>query len=117
MPAFVNWPGKLKPAVVNEPLHMVDIMPTLLAFAGGKGSPDHPFDGKDIWPTLADGKPSPHEDILINVEAFRGAIRKGDWKLIKIAILPGKTELFNLAEGPEEKHQRGRPVSRTSSAI
>ena len=38
VPAFVNWPGKLKPGVVNEPLHMVDVMPTLLALAGGKGS-------------------------------------------------------------------------------
>ena len=103
VPAFANWPGKLKPAVVNTPMHMVDIMPTLLALAGGKGSPDHPFDGKDIWPVLANGKPSPHDDILINVEAFRGAIRKGDWKLIKIALLPGKTELFNLATDPGEK--------------
>ena len=49
VPAFFNWPAKLKPAVVNEPLHMVDIMPTLLALAGAKGSPDHPMDGKDIW--------------------------------------------------------------------
>ena len=38
VPAFVNWPGKLKPAVVNEPVHMVDVMPTLLALAGGKGA-------------------------------------------------------------------------------
>ena len=53
VPAFVNWPGKLKPSVVKAPLHMVDVMPTLLALAGGKGSPDHPFDGKDMWPTLA----------------------------------------------------------------
>ena len=103
VPAFINWPGKLKPAVVNEPVHMTDIMPTLLALAGAKGSPDHPFDGKDIWPVLANGEPSPHDDILINVEAFRGAIRKGDWKLIKIALLPGKTELFNLTADPGEK--------------
>ena len=59
VPAFVNWPAKLKPRVVNEPLHMVDVMPTLLALAGGKGSPDHPFDGKDMWKTLAEGAPSP----------------------------------------------------------
>ena len=102
VPAFVSWPAKLKPRVVNEPLHMVDIMPTLLALAGGKGSPDHPFDGRDMWSTITDGAPSPNEDILINVEAFRGAIRKGDWKLIKIALLPGKTELFNLARDPGE---------------
>ena len=100
--AFVNWPGKLKPRVVNEPLDMVDVMPTLLALAGAKGDPDHPFDGKDMWSTIADGAPSPHDDILINVEAFRGAVRKGDWKLIKIALLPGKTQLFNLAKDPGE---------------
>jgi len=102
VPAFVNWPGKLQPKVVKAPLHMVDVMPTLLALAGGKGSPDHPFDGKDMWPTLAQDAPSPNEDILINVEAFRGAVRKGDWKLVKIALLPGKTELFNLAKDPAE---------------
>jgi hypothetical protein len=39
---------------------------------------------------------------LINVEAFRGAVRKGDWKLLKVALLPGKTELFNLAKDPGE---------------
>ena len=101
--AFANWPGKLKPGVVNEPLHMVDVMPTLLALAGGKGSDSHPFDGKDMWPTLTGEKPSPHEDILINVEAFRGAVRKGNWKLIKMATLPGKTELYDLSKDPGEK--------------
>jgi arylsulfatase A-like enzyme len=102
VPAFVNWPAKLKPRVVTEPLGMVDVMPTLLALAGAKGDLDHPFDGKDMWATIADGAPSPHEDILINVEPFRGAVRKGDWKLIKIALLPGKTQLFNLAKDPSE---------------
>ena len=102
VPAFVNWPGKLKPRVVNDPVHMVDVMPTLLALAGGKDSPSHPLDGKDIWQTLAEGQPSPNEDVLINVEAFRGAIRKGDWKLYKLALLPGKTELYNLANDPGE---------------
>jgi arylsulfatase A-like enzyme len=102
VPAFVNWPAKLRPRIVNEPLHMADVMPTLLALAGGKGSPDHPFDGRDMWKTISEGAPSPNEDVLINVEAFRGAIRKGDWKLLKVALLPGKTELFDLARDPGE---------------
>lgn len=102
VPAFANWPGKLQPRVVQEPLHMVDVMPTLLALAGGEGSSDHPFDGKDMWGTLSEGKPSPNEDILINVEPIRGAVRKGDWKLLKVATLPGKTELYNLADDPGE---------------
>jgi len=103
LPAIINWPARFSPAVVNEPLHHVDIMPTLLAIVGGKGSPDKPFDGKDATSTIAEGKPSPHDDILINVEVFRGAIRKGNWKLIKVAILPGKTELFDVAKDPGEK--------------
>ena len=102
VPAFVNWPAQAQAPRRHRPLDMVDVMPTLLALAGAKGSPDHPFDGKDMWATIADGAPSPHEDILINVEAFRGAVRKGDWKLIKIALLPGKTQLFNLAKDPGE---------------
>jgi arylsulfatase A-like enzyme len=102
VPAFANWPGHLQPRAVTEPLHMVDVMPTLLALAGGAGSAKYPMDGRDMWPTLAEGKPSPNDDILINVEAFRGAVRKGQWKLIKIALLPGKTELFDLANDPSE---------------
>ena len=112
VPAIVNWPGKLKAAVVNEPLHMVDIMPTLLAIAGGKGSDDHPFDGKDIWATLAEGKPSPHDEILINVEAFRGAIRKGDWKLVRHGHLPGQDRALQPRRRPGREDQRRRSASR-----
>lgn len=102
LPAIMNWPAKFKPAIVNEVVHHVDLMPTLLGLAGGKGDPDHPFDGKDVTATLEAGAPSPHEDILINVEAYRGAVRKGNWKLVKVALLPGKTELYDLSKDPGE---------------
>jgi hypothetical protein len=49
----------------------MDVMPTLLALVGSHADADHPLDGNDIWPVIAEGKPSPHEDILINVEALR----------------------------------------------
>jgi arylsulfatase A-like enzyme len=112
VPTIFNWPAKLKPGVVNEQLHMVDIMPTVLALAGAKANPaDKPLDGKDIWATIAEGQPSPHDDILVNVEAFRGAIIKGKWKLVKIALLPGKTELFDLTADPGEKNDVGQQNS------
>jgi len=104
VPTIFNWPAKLKPRVVTEPLHMVDIMPTVLALAGGKAGPEKPLDGKDIWATVAEGQPSPHDDILVNVEAFRGAIIKGRWKMVKVALLPGETELFDLTSDPGEKN-------------
>lgn len=102
VPAFFNWPGRLAPAVVDAPLHHVDIMPTLVALAGGTAGPDKPFDGRDAMATISAGKPSPHDDILINVEMFRGAIRKGDWKLIKVSFLPGRTELYDVVQDPGE---------------
>jgi arylsulfatase A-like enzyme len=103
-PTIFNWPGTLAPRVVDEPLDIVDIMPTVLALAHAKPNPaDKPFDGMDIWATVAEGKPSPHDDILVNVEVFRGSVIKGKWKLVKVALLPGKTELFDLTTDPGEK--------------
>jgi len=77
-------------------------MPSLLALVGGEGKADKPFDGRNASATIAEGQPSPHDDILINVELFRGAIRKGKWKLLKVATLPGKTELFDVEADPGE---------------
>lgn len=103
VPAIWYWPSKLQPKAINDIAAHVDVMPTLLALAGGNGSSDHPFDGKNIWPTLTQGKPDPHDYYLVNVEAMRGSIRKGNWKLVEWAALPGKIELFDLAKDPEEK--------------
>jgi len=38
----------------------------------------------------------------INVELFRGAIHGGRWKLLKVATLPGTTELFEVVADPGE---------------
>ena len=53
--AWATWPGKLKPGVVNEPLHMVDWYPTLLRLAGASPKQPLPLDGRDAWPTIAEG--------------------------------------------------------------
>lgn len=102
--SLINWPGKIKPGtVVDEMIHVVDYYPTLLKLAGASHGKSKPLDGFDIWPTISDGKPSPRDEIVYNVEMFRGAVRKGDWKLVWQATLPSKVELFNLAQDPSEK--------------
>jgi hypothetical protein len=69
VPAFAVWPGRIKPGtVVSEPLHMVDWYPTLAKLAGSSLEQKHPLDGRDVLPTIAEGKPTPHSDLLINVE-------------------------------------------------
>ena len=88
--------------------------PTLLRLAGGSLKQALPLDGKDAWPTIAEGEPSPHEDILFNVTPANGALRSGDWKLVHNGNVgannTGKKmgrnvfELFNLADDPYEKN-------------
>ncbi|MCC6417682.1 MAG: arylsulfatase [Gemmataceae bacterium] len=119
--AFVTWPGRIKGGLtISEPLHMVDWYPTLVQRAGGSLKQQLPLDGKDIWGVLTAGEKSPHDDILLNVTPTRGALRRGDWKL----VLNGKgkdnpdgkgkakgkkkqgapsVELFDLGRDPSEQ--------------
>jgi arylsulfatase A-like enzyme len=116
--ACVAWDGHIKPGTTNtEPLHVVDWYPTLLKLAGAKTEQKFAVDGRDIWPTLTQGKPSPHDAILINTTPNAGAVRVGDWKLVvrdgpdnpdgappkKKKDEKASVELFNLKTDPYEK--------------
>jgi arylsulfatase A-like enzyme len=99
--ALANWPGKIRAgSVVNEPLHVTDLYPTLLKLAGAPLEQPKPLDGRDAWATIAEGKPSAREEILHNVEPSRGALRRGPWKL---HVQGTSTELYNIDEDPYEK--------------
>lgn len=123
--AFATWEGKIPAGEVNGLMHIVDWYPTLLNLAGASLKQKLPLDGKDIWPTLAQGKPSPRTEVLINTIPSGGALRMGDWKIVvqdggvtregtdkvsgqkkktKQTGPDGKTELFNLADDVSEKN-------------
>lgn len=102
--ALANWPGHIKAQTVTEPLHVVDMLPTLAKLAGASTAGTKPLDGSDVWSTIAEGAPSPRKEIVYNVEMFRGAVRQGDWKLVWRATLPAKVELFNIPQDPAEAH-------------
>lgn len=81
--AAASWEGRIKPgSVVDQPIHITDIYPTLLKLAGAKVEQKLPLDGVDVWSTIADGAPSPRKEILHNASPGRGAIRMGEWKLV-----------------------------------
>jgi arylsulfatase A-like enzyme len=126
--AFATWDGHIKAgSVVNAPLHIVDWYPTLLKLAGASLDQQLPLDGRDAWPALTQGAPSPHDAILLNTTPVTGAIRMGDWKLVlngsrndmddgafavaakskkgkqKQAQAKDAVELFNLAQDLSEK--------------
>jgi arylsulfatase A-like enzyme len=100
--AFANWPGKIKPQVVDGIIHAVDIFPTLAALAGASTAKSKPLDGMDVWNTLSKGEASPRTEIVYNIEPFRAALRQGDWKLIWRTTLPSSVDLYNLADDPSE---------------
>jgi arylsulfatase A-like enzyme len=112
VPAVAVWKDTLKAGTaVNEPLHIVDLFPTLLRLAGATIEQTKQLDGKDAWPAIAGGSPSPHEFILHNVTPFHGAIRIGDWKLVHNGHVGANAtqvskketwELFNIRTDPSE---------------
>jgi arylsulfatase A-like enzyme len=114
--AFATWDGHIQAgSTVTEPLHVVDWYPTLLKRCGATAEQKLPVDGLDIWPTLTQGKPSPHAAILLNTTPNTGAVRAGDWKLVvksgaddpdggpAKAVGKESVELFNLKDDPYER--------------
>lgn len=115
--ACVAWPGHIAAGTrIAEPLHIVDLFPTLAGLAGAVLDTEHqplPLDGRDILPVLTQGAKSPHEEILLGCEPTMSALRVGDWKLVvSTKAAAGEErgqaretiELFNLAQDPGEQH-------------
>ena len=105
--AILSWQGKIKEKTsVARLVHATDMYTTLLNLAGGKIDQPKKLDGVNAWPAIAEEQLSARQDILLNVEDFRGAIRSGEWKLIVRAALPSKYELFDIENDPEESQNQ-----------
>ena len=101
--ACANWPGHIKPGITADGMiHVVDLYPTLAHLAGASTAKCLPLDGRDVWGTVSENKPSPRTELVYNVEPFRGAVREGDWKLIWRTLIPTSADLYNLANDPYE---------------
>lgn len=104
VPCVIRWPGQIQAGTrLDEPLHVVDLYPTLINLAGGSLEQELPIDGQDAWQTISQGKPMPRDEIIHCLRVTRdigrpapGAIRKGDYKLIG-------DELYNIRKDPFEK--------------
>jgi arylsulfatase A-like enzyme len=102
--ALANWPGHVAAGTaVDQPIHVVDMYPTIAGLAGASLAKTKPLDGMDVWRTISAGEPSPRNEVVYNVEPFGGAVRQGNWKLVWHTSLPSRTELFDLATDPGEK--------------
>jgi arylsulfatase A-like enzyme len=116
--ALANWPGVIAPGVVEDPVHVVDLHPTILRLAGAEPAPGaKPLDGRDAWPAIAEGAPGPRDEVVVNVEPFRAAIRQGDMKLVWVPVLPPRVELYDVAADPSETTNLAEARPETVAAL
>jgi arylsulfatase A len=85
VPFIAKWPGKIpEGSTRNEPAMTIDMLPTIAHLVGAK-LPEHPIDGKNIWPLLTStpGARSPQDAYYFyyGVNELQ-AVRSGPWKLI-----------------------------------
>ncbi len=81
-PFIMRWPGKVPAgAVNNEIVHLVDIFPTLAAFAGARVPDDRPIDGIDMADFFCGKRAqSGREGFVIYVGDDLRAVKWRNWK-------------------------------------
>jgi arylsulfatase A-like enzyme len=105
VPFLVQWPSQLPAGkVFDAPVIALDILPTVVAAAGGMNDPAWQLDGVNLLPYLKGETPGvPHENLFWRFGPQR-AVRHGDWKLLVPPDADGKPELYNLANDIGEKN-------------
>ncbi len=107
VPFIVKGPGIASGSRAPGNLYLLDTLATICDLAGIE-APDT-NEGISFKPVLL-GKQKTIRDVMYGVfsaETRPGlrSVRKGDWKLLKYDVMDGKyrkTQLFNLAENPDE---------------
>ncbi len=91
VPAIAWYPQKITPGTVSESvLASMDVLPTLLSIVGIKT--DLQFDGKDFSDVLLNNEEMPERPLFWRYRN-QWAVKKGDWKYLKIN---DDEYLFNL---------------------
>lgn len=108
-PLIVHWPRGIKARgeLRHTPSHFVDLVPTMLEWAGQKAAPDWkgartpPLAGVSLGRAVAGDCDSERESIFFRHIGHR-ALRQGRWKLV--AIRHGKWELYDMQADRSELH-------------
>ena len=99
--SIAAMPGRIAPGSTSDAItSTLDVMPTVLAMAGGAAHPDLPFDGMDVGPVIFDGEDTPPRQLFWSSagQFWRGAaVRDGRYKL----VIDRRTQRAAAAEGEE----------------
>ena len=101
VPFIMRWTGTIsKGSEYSYPISTLDLLPTFYTAGGGELSLIEGLDGVDLLPfILGENTARPHQTLYWKKEN-RGAIREGDWKMLRYPDRPA--ELYNLAEDISE---------------
>lgn len=107
VPFIAVWPGVIQQGQTDFMCSFWDMLPTFAQLTGNKVKKT---DGISLMPTLTGkGKQKEHDYFYFEFQELGGrqAVRKGDWKLIRLKASKGDNsiwELYNLAADPSEVH-------------
>ncbi|BDS08902.1 sulfatase [Oceaniferula spumae] len=110
-PLIVRWPGVTKPGTTSAyQVTSTDFFPTILEAAGLDLLPEQHIDGKSFTTALKDPSKASDHALFWHYPHWGnqggtpgGAIRHGEWKMIRYYVPGRETQLFNLADDPGEQ--------------
>ncbi|MBL8339028.1 MAG: sulfatase-like hydrolase/transferase [Rhodoferax sp.] len=104
VPYVAQWPARI-PAGSRypAPVSNIDILPTVVAAAGGPLPTDRTLDGVNLLPFLAKDAPAQAARPLFWVDGHYRTVQDQGWKLI-VSGRPAKSWLFNLNTDPTERN-------------
>jgi arylsulfatase A-like enzyme len=99
-PAIAWWPGHIRPGVTDQLAITLDIMPTLLEFAGVSAPADRKLDGVSLVPLLLRGEKIENRKLYWNGHAMH----EGTWSLVRNMRDQKAPALYNLADDLGQQH-------------
>ncbi len=123
VPGVVRWPGRVPAGRVSgEIVHMIDVLPTLLAAAGARPDPAWKVDGRSLLAVWAGREKAPERTLFwewLAEGTFQLAAMRGDFKLVipdralfetvrdpgaaKAGGVSRQPELYDVATDPAER--------------
>jgi arylsulfatase A-like enzyme len=111
VPLLLRWPRGLPAGrVVEGPVSLIHLTPTLLDLAGVPAAPGAPMQGRSLRPRIeGEATPDPEAPVFLfrpdntEIPGEQYAVRSGKWKLI-VGPGAGRRELFDLEADPGERN-------------